>query len=137
MRRSSSFRSLLAAAAAAAALGLPLMAQTASNETQAAAPRAQDVRYVVIHRPGPLWRHGSAFLEQPGIHEHIDHYRVLRRAGKLFLGGPFTDAAGGGMMVPAAALPEAEIRAFAAADPAVKSGLLLFEVRPWLLAMAP
>ena len=113
------------------------MAQTTSNDSQAAAPRAPDVRYVVIHRPGPLWRQGTAFYEQPGIHAHTDHYRVLRRAGKLFLAGPFTDSAGGGMIVPAIALAEAEIREFAAADPAVKSGLLLFEVRPWLLAMAP
>lgn len=136
MRPSSSLQSLLAAAAVAI-LTTPLMAQTASNEPQPAAPRTPDVRYVVIHRPGPLWREGTAFYEQPGVHAHIDHYRVLRRAGKLFLGGPFTDPAGGGMIVPAIGLGEAEVAAFAAADPAVESGLLLFEMRPWLLAMAP
>ena len=50
-------------------------------------------------------------------------------------GGPFLDETSGGMMVPAAGVSEAEIRAFADADPAVKSGLLKFEIRRWMVAM--
>jgi len=30
---------------------------------------------------------------------------------------------------------QAELEAFAAADPAVQAGLLIYEVRPWLTAM--
>ena len=45
------------------------------------------------------------------------------------------DSAGGGMMIPAAGLGEDEIRKFAQDDPAVRSGLLRAEVRPWLIGM--
>ena len=55
--------------------------------------------------------------------------------GKLELGGPFMDSAAGGMMIPAAGLGEDEIRKFAQDDPAVRSGLLRAEVRPWLIGM--
>ena len=40
------------------------------------------------------------------------------------------------MMVPTAGVPEAEVRSFAAEDPAVRSGVLLAEVRPWLIGMS-
>ena len=40
------------------------------------------------------------------------------------------------MMIPAAGVSESEITAFAANDPAVKSGLLKFEVRAWLIGMS-
>jgi hypothetical protein len=39
------------------------------------------------------------------------------------------------MMLPEAGVSEAEITKFASEDPAVKSGLLIFEVRPWLAAL--
>ena len=35
-------------------------------------------------------------------------------------------------MVPAPTISEDEMRQFANDDPAVKSGLLTFEIRPWL-----
>jgi len=54
---------------------------------------------------------------------------------KLALGGPFLDDRAGGMMIPEASLTEDEIIAFANADPAVASGLLRAEVRPWLAGM--
>ena len=96
----------------------------------------KDVRYVVLHRPGPLWQAGKVMFEQPGIREHVEHYRALHEAGKLELGGPHLDAQGGGMMIPTAGVDEAEITRFAAEDPAVRSGVLLAEVRPWLIGMS-
>ena len=39
------------------------------------------------------------------------------------------------MMVATRADSQEELETFAAADPAVQSGLLLYEVRPWLTAM--
>ena len=96
----------------------------------------QDVRYVVFHKPGPAWLPGKAMFEQPGVREHVAHYREWLVAGKLELGGPHLDAAGGGMMVPAAGVSEDEITRFANEDPAVKSGTLLAEVRPWLIGMS-
>ena len=96
----------------------------------------KDVRFVVFHTPGPQWLAGKTLFDQPGVMEHVGHYRKLLEAGKLALGGPHLDATGGGLMISAAGATEAEISAFAAEDPAVKSGVLLFEVRPWLIGMS-
>jgi len=98
---------------------------------------ARDVRYAVFHRPGPNWQPGKSLFEQPGLQDHIAHYRQLLQAGKLALGGPHLDEQAGGMMIPSAGVSEDEIRAFAMADPAVKSGLLRVEIRPWLIGMRP
>jgi hypothetical protein len=40
------------------------------------------------------------------------------------------------MMVATPGVSQAEMEAFAAADPAVQGGLLRFEIRLWLTAMA-
>jgi uncharacterized protein YciI len=94
-----------------------------------------DIRYVVFHSPGPAWQHGVDFREQPGVAAHVTHYRKLFEAGKLAMGGPFLAEDSGGMMVPAAGITREEMEAFAAADPAVQSGLLVVEIRPWYVAM--
>lgn len=99
-------------------------------------PSPPDVRFVVFHRPGPAWRTGVDFREQTGVMDHVRHYRTLFDDGRLEMGGPYLAMDSGGMMVPIAGLDEAEMRAFAAADPAVQSGLLEFEIRPWYVAMA-
>jgi len=52
------------------------------------------------------------------------------------MGGPFLDAQGGGMMIAAKGVDAAELSDFAARDPAVASGLLVYEVRPWLVGMS-
>jgi len=96
----------------------------------------KDIRYIVIHSPGPRWLQGKEVFDQPGVREHVEHYRILHQAGKLALGGPHLDSQGGGMMIPVAGVAEDEIRQFAAEDPAVKSGLLIAEVRPWLIGMS-
>lgn len=96
----------------------------------------KDIRFVVFHRPGPQWLPGKTLFEQPGVMEHVTHYRQLLESGRLALGGPHLDEAGGGMMVPAAGVPREEMAAFAAADPAVRAGVLVFEIRPWLIGMS-
>lgn len=96
----------------------------------------KDIRYVVFHRPGPAWLPGKSLFEQAGVLAHVQHYRQWLEAGKLALGGPHLDAAGGGMMVPAAGVSQEEVERFAAEDPAVQDGTLLVEVRPWLIGMS-
>jgi uncharacterized protein YciI len=93
------------------------------------------VRYVIVHLPGPRWRAGVAFQEQPGVQEHVEHYRKLQASGKLEKGGPFVEGAMGGMMIPVADMSKEELRRFAAQDPAVKAGLLNFELWGWHVAM--
>jgi uncharacterized protein YciI len=113
------------------------MAQTPSAKS--ALPKGRkmkDVRFVVFHTPGPNWLSGKTLFDQPGVMEHVGHYSKLLEAGKLALGGPHLDSKGGGIMIPAAGVSEAEVSAFAAEDPAVKAGILRFEVRPWLIGMS-
>lgn len=99
-------------------------------------PEMKDIRYVVFHRPGPAWLPGKTLFEQPGVRAHVEHYRRWLEADKLELGGPHLDAAGGGMMIPAAGVTEEEVRRFAGEDPAVMDGTLRVEVRPWLIGMS-
>ncbi len=72
-------------------------------------PTPRPIRFVVFHRPGPTWQNGVDFREQDGVGEHVQHYLKLHQQGKL--------------------------EVFAASDPAVQTGLLLYEIRPWLTAM--
>ena len=96
---------------------------------------ARLIRYVVLHQPGPKWQTGLDYREQAGVNEHVQHYFKLHEQGKLQLGGPFLLPDAGGMMVTTKDVSLEEIEAFAAEDPAVKSGLLIYEVRPWMTAM--
>lgn len=93
------------------------------------------IRYVVFHTPGPKWKHGVDFREQEGVGEHVRHYLKFHEQGKLELGGPFLLQDMGGMMVATKDVSQQELEAFAADDPTVKTGLLIYEVRPWLTAM--
>lgn len=94
-----------------------------------------DIRFVVIHQPGPAWQAGVQLFEQVGLQAHIDHYRQWQQQGLLLCGGPFTDPEAGGMMVPRATLDHDTVVQFALADPAVRSGLLTVTIRPWLMGM--
>ncbi|MCB0103555.1 MAG: phosphoribosyl glycinamide formyltransferase [Anaerolineales bacterium] len=93
------------------------------------------LRFVVLHTPGPKWQYGLDYREQEGVSEHVQHYLKLHQQGKLQLGGPFLLPDAGGMMITTKEVTYEEIDAFAAEDPAVQSGLLLYEVRPWMTAM--
>ena len=93
------------------------------------------VRYVVFHKPGPQWQYGVDFREQEGVDQHVQHYLKLYEQGRLELGGPFLLPDSGGMMVATRDVSQEELDAFAASDPAVQAGLLVYEIRPWLTAM--
>ena len=98
-------------------------------------PGPRPIRYVVIHRPGPKWQTGVDFREQDGVGQHVQHYSMLHEQGKLELGGPFLLPDAGGMMIATKGVAQEELEGFAASDPAVQSGLLVYEIRPWLTAM--
>jgi len=85
--------------------------------------------------PAPGGQRGLDFREQTGVRDHVQHYLKSLEQGKLEFGGPFLLQDAGGMMVATKEVSQVELEAFAAADPAVQSGLLLYEIRPWLTAM--
>lgn len=100
-------------------------------------PSPRLVRYVIFHRSGPKWQNGIDFRKQDGVGQHVQHYLQLHEQGKLELGGPFLLQDAGGMMVTTKDVSQDELEAFATSDPAVQSGLLVYEVRPRLTAMQP
>jgi uncharacterized protein YciI len=97
--------------------------------------RMPPVHFVVFHKPGPAWVAGVDFRQQPGVQAHVAHYAKLHDEGRLELGGPFLDNSGG-MMVAALGETVESITQFAEEDPAVRSGLLVFQVKPWMIAMS-
>lgn len=112
-----------------------VVAQGAAATPQNTAKPQRDVRFVILHSPGPRWDNSKGLFEQVGLQAHIEHYRKLQAEGRLLLGGPFMDAKGGGMMLPEAGQSEKELTDYAMDDPAVKEGLLTVQVRPWLIGM--
>ena len=95
----------------------------------------KNLRFIVVHSPGPNWKPGVPAFEQDGLQLHVGHYATLLKPCKLLMGGPFMDEKSGGIMIAEPAVSEEELRQFAAADPAVKAGLLNFEVRSWLVGL--
>jgi uncharacterized protein YciI len=98
-------------------------------------PSSSSICYLVFHKPGPKWQSGVDFRQQYGVREHVEHYLKFHELGKLEMGGPFLLQDAGGMMVATRDVSQEELEEFAAADPAVLSGLLIYEIRPWLTAM--
>ena len=93
------------------------------------------IHHVIMHSPGPKWLDGVDFREQPTVDEHVAYYSRLSEEGNLFEGGPFLDSSGG-MMVFARGISRALADEIALEDPAVRSGLLVVEVRPWLATLS-
>ena len=91
------------------------------------------ILYVFFHSPGPRWQPGVGFRDQPGVERHVSYMADQLEAGRLAIGGPFLDDSGG-MMALRAESPEAAL-AIAEADPTVQDGLLLVQVKPWMVAM--
>jgi uncharacterized protein YciI len=90
---------------------------------------------VIAHTPGPAWKAGVGFRDQPGVGVHIAAMQSWLDSGHLVMGGPFLDDAGGGMAV-VRFDDVAAAEAKAAADPAVQAGLLVATVRPWMAALS-
>jgi uncharacterized protein YciI len=86
--------------------------------------------YLVIYRPGPGWLAGKSVLEQP-LKEHGKYMLSLYMKGSMKLAGPLTDNAGGAVLL--AVADESEAKALVTDDPAVKSGVFVYEMHPWKL----
>lgn len=84
-------------------------------------------RYVALIGHGPQWIEGRSVYDQgPAVGAHLVAMRDRYDAGELLLGGPFDH--GGGIAV--LDVPdEAAARALMDADPAVRAGVMVYELR--------
>ena len=113
-------------------LSLVATYSSARSRTQTADPQetATKTLYLVLYRPGPAWLSGKSVMEQP-LQEHGKYMQSLYIKGSMKLAGPLTDNAGGAVLLEVS--NEAEAKAIVANDPAVKSGVFVYEMHPWKL----
>jgi len=113
-------------------LGLAPTYSSAQTLTETASPQetATKATYLVLYRPGPGWLTGKSVMEQP-LKEHGKYMLSLYIKGSMKLAGPFTDNAGGAVLLEVA--NEAEAKAIVTNDPAVKAGVFVYEMHPWKL----
>jgi len=119
-----------------ATAGLPVSAAAetpaapAAQPEQAPAHRMKQYFFVLLRR-GP--DHGQSKAEAEKIQEqHMAHIRATAESGQLQIAGPFDDEDGdwrGILIYDVKTLDEA--KALCAADPAVKAGRLVCDVRGW------
>ena len=108
-----------------------LATSIAAGPKVSAQPAQQPTYYVVTQGPGPAWKAGEDFRNLP-LSDHFRYWSHLQ-SGPLVLGGPLLDGSGGMIILD---VPSADAaRRIAAADPAVKTGLLIATVRPWQVVL--
>lgn len=98
-------------------------AQTAEEE-----PAKQT--FLVIYRPGPAYDPSKPVREQ-ALGGHGKYLLNLYKSGDMKFAGPFTDNWGGGVVLSVANIEAAE--EIAKNDPAVLSGVFVWEIHPWHL----
>ena len=128
--------------AAALATSAPVRIRARSSRTPRP-PRRADPLLVVLRR-GPAWTRGVPSPRHPALRGHGRYVDRLFEDGTLVIAGPLLNASGrisleavtGAVLVLRAATPRMA-RRLAAADPAVRAGLLeVAEVRPWGISLS-
>ena len=100
------------------------------NETPNPHEASGKTTYLILYRPGPAWLTGKSVMEQP-LKEHGKYMLSIYIKGSMKLAGPLTDNAGGAVLLEVS--DEAEAKAIVSNDPAVKSGIFVYEMHPWKL----
>ena len=111
-------------------LGFELIYRPAKDLAETPQEAAPKATYLVVYRPGPAWLIGKSVTDQP-LKEHGKYMLSLYIKGSMKLAGPLTDNAGGAVLLEVS--DEAKAKAIVANDPAVKSGIFLYEMHPWKL----
>jgi uncharacterized protein YciI len=107
-----------------------IFAASVSASEAPATPAAQPSAYLVIYRAGPAWPKGKTLAELP-LREHGRYMLGLYKRGAMRMAGGFSDDSGGAAVLNVDSIEGA--KAIADADPAVTSGLFVYELRPWRL----
>jgi len=115
-------------------LGLVLSSYTFSQvKKEGSEPKHEMVQYYFcILMKGPNRTHPDSVAQkiQAG---HMANITKMAEEGKLLCAGPFLDEKGGGIFI-LNVKTEDEARKLIENDPAVKSGRLAYELRPWMTA---
>ena len=90
------------------------------------------MHFAIIYSNGPAHRDDDTRNEQI-IYEHVKHQQGLHKAGKLVMGGPFTDGTGG--MAVLEVDSEEEARETVENDPAVISKHYTITMHPYRIAL--
>lgn len=98
-------------------------------------PSGLATRYVVLHIPGPSWNPDCPPTEQPGVMDHFAYLQGVAQQGKIEMSGPFLREGAGGMILLADGIGADEAERIGTEDPGVKSGLIRYEVRPWMITI--
>ena len=120
--------------AASLVFGLALLLYTSQSLITAADKQqiAAKATFLVMYRPGPAWLAGKSISEQP-LKEHGTYMLSLYAQGLVKLAGPLTDDAGGAVVLEV--VNESVAKAIVTEDPAVKSGVFVYEMHPWELKL--
>ena len=113
-------------------LSLAPIYSLAQSVTETVKPKetASKATYLVFYRPGPAWLTGKSVMDQP-LKEHGKYMLSLYMKGSMKLTGPLTDNTGGAVLLEVS--NEAEAKTIVGKDPAVKSGVFVYEMHPWKL----
>lgn len=84
--------------------------------------------FLVVYRPGPTFKVGKPLKEQD-LKAHGQYMLDLYTHGVLLSGGGFADDSGGAWVASAADLTAAQ--ALVEDDPAVRTGVFLYDLHPW------
>ena len=104
------------------------LAQEAGHSNPASNTQPAKPAFLVIYKPGPGWLAGKPLAQQP-LGEHGKYMLSLYSQGALKIAGPFTDDSGGAVLLQAPGLGEAQN--IVTKDPAVVSGVFVYELHPW------
>jgi uncharacterized protein YciI len=106
-------------------------AEPATQPTTRPVEAGRVTLYVAIVKPGETWLANKAAGKPNDLSAHFAYVKRMREEGKLILGGPFADGAGGLLVYRADSMEEA--RKLMSADPACVQKIFEFEMHPWLL----
>ena len=84
------------------------------------------VSYLILFAPGPSWRSGTPFPQQPAAESHAAYMRALHVAGTHERGVPLADGSGSVALVWAANLSEAQ--QLVERDPMVQAGVMTWRL---------
>jgi uncharacterized protein YciI len=101
---------------------------TLRRPSQAATGKPDPSTFLLVYKPGPAWLPGKPLKQQP-LGDHGKYMLSLYSQGTMKSAGPFMDDSGGAVILNAA--DQAAATAIAANDPAVTSGVFVYELHPW------